>query len=736
MSQTISNRFRKPTWPTLATLVALFLAATLPQDAQAGTTITRANINSTLTAGGAWTGNTAPGPTDIALWDLTISAANCGRALGASVAWGEIQVLSPSGSGVTIANTASAVLSLNSVSGVGIDMSSASQNLTINNHVTLGASQSWTVATGRTLTLGAYTLTLGGYALTLNGAGNTTINQAIAADSGSITMNNASGSLTLAGANAFTGGLYIKAGTVSLNTGTAAGNTAGTIYLGDATIGANVTLTVGNSITTGIANPISVVSGNAGSATINFAAPGGTGYINGPITLNSHDLFIGNTTTRNSQIQGGINGSGNLTFSQSSGKIVVTTGGNINITGNITFNNTGPATDVNCNITGTGSISNIGTGSGAITISGTIGSSVNGIYQSSSTSALVLGGVNSFIGGVTLNSGTLTLSSATALGDTTGTLTINGGVLTSGTSNLALTTNNPQNWNANFTFAAGQNLDLGTGAVALGSVERQVTVNGNNLTVGGTISGTGSLTKLGPGTLILAGANAYTGPTTITQGTLQIGNAGTTGSLNPLSNITDNGTLKFGRSNTITQGSDFGSIIGGTGGVYVTGGGTVVLKGLNTFTGPVTVEGINSYLSFDTIKNVGSGSSALGAPTDATGGQINISNDTSTGKLLYVGTGDTTDRVINLSGKTAGGVIQADNTAGVLQFTSDLLIISATGVYGAKTLTLQGTGTGEFAGAIGDYNTSSGSITSVTKTGTGVWTLSGANSYTGGTKLS
>ena len=52
-----------------------------------------------------------------------------------------------------------------------------------------------------------------------------------------------------------------------------------------------------------------------------------------------------------------------------------------------------------------------------------------------------------------------------------------------------------------------------------------------------------------------------------------------------------------------------------------------------------------------------------------------------------------------------------------------------------KTLTLQGStaGTGEFGGAIVDNSV--GNTTAVTKAGTGTWTLSGANTYTGGTTV-
>ena len=92
-----------------------------------------------------------------------------------------------------------------------------------------------------------------------------------------------------------------------------------------------------------------------------------------------------------------------------------------------------------------------------------------------------------------------------------------------------------------------------------------------------------SLTKVGGGTLILTAANTYTGGTTISGGTLQLGNGGTTGSI--VGNVTDNGVLAVNRSDAVT----FAGVISGTGAFNQIGSGTTTLNGINTYTGATTV---------------------------------------------------------------------------------------------------------------------------------------------------
>ena len=92
-------------------------------------------------------------------------------------------------------------------------------------------------------------------------------------------------------------------------------------------------------------------------------------------------------------------------------------------------------------------------------------------------------------------------------------------------------------------------LQLGTGDADGGVSAINITNNGalvvnrsDNLTLGSAIAGSGTLTKIGPGSLILSGANTYNGTTVLSQGTLQVDQSSSgSGSL-----VSSNGTVLAG----------------------------------------------------------------------------------------------------------------------------------------------------------------------------------------------
>ena len=94
------------------------------------------------------------------------------------------------------------------------------------------------------------------------------------------------------------------------------------------------------------------------------------------------------------------------------------------------------------------------------------------------------------------------------------------------------------------------------------------------------LSGLGSLVvRAGSNTVTLTGNNTYTGGTTITSGTLQLGAGGTIGSI--VGNVTNNGALVFDHSDNVM----FGGVISGNGSVTQQGGGVLTLTGPDTYSG-------------------------------------------------------------------------------------------------------------------------------------------------------
>jgi len=120
------------------------------------------------------------------------------------------------------------------------------------------------------------------------------------------------------------------------------------------------------------------------------------------------------------------------------------------------------------------------------------------------------------------------------------------------------------------------NFSLGVGGMFLDS-------NGFNVTASSVMSGLGGLTKQGTGTLTLTEDNTYSGGTTISAGTLQLGDGGTSGSI--LGNVSNNGMLAFDRSDILS----FAGTVSGMGAVNQIGTGTTILTSANTYTGGTTI---------------------------------------------------------------------------------------------------------------------------------------------------
>ncbi len=210
----------------------------------------------------------------------------------------------------------------------------------------------------------------------------------------------------------------------------------------------------------------------------------------------------------------------------------------------------------------------------------------------------------------------------------------------------------------------------------------------------GVLGGTSGLTKTGAGTVILSGANSYTGPTVINAGTLQVGDGGASGMLAGASEITvgESGTLTY-NSSTVINGVL--NNISGTGTINKSGA-QMGWTGSNIFSGTINV--LSGKLAF-------SGS-------ESEDGQPNVN----------IASG----AVVSIGAEFAGGTA----TLGTITSSGGGIDCAFGATAGTRTLQVNQTANGVFSGPMTD--SSSGRILALTKTGPATLTLAGTNTITGG----
>ena len=399
------------------------------------------------------------------------------------------------------------------------------------------------------------------------------------------------------------------------------------------------------------------------------------------------------------------------------------------------------ALDVAGAISGTGSLTQNGTG--VLTLSGANSYSGGTIVTAGVLAAGSDGALGAPSSGLTLNGGTFRYLSAFGLGagravsvggsggtiDTQGfnaaiggTITGSGGLSKSGTGTLTLTGNSSYSGNTTVAQGALQLGNGGAGGSVAGNIQLQsgtrLIVNRNDsFVLPGIVSGTGSLTQAGTGTTILTASNSYTGGTTIQQGTLQLGNGGTTGSIT--GNIANNGNLTINRSDSYT----LAGIVSGTGSLTQAGTGTTILTAENSYTGGTTIQQGTLQLG-----NGGTSGSIIG--NIANNGNLTINRSdaytlagivSGTGSLTQAGTGTTILTADN--SYTGGTTIQQ----GTLQLGNGGTTGSITGnVSNFGMLVFDRADTLAFAGVISGTG-------AVTQAGTGTTLLPAVQSYTGNT---
>uniref|UniRef100_UPI00111A0F90 autotransporter-associated beta strand repeat-containing protein n=1 Tax=Salmonella enterica TaxID=28901 RepID=UPI00111A0F90 len=346
-----------------------------------------------------------------------------------------------------------------------------------------------------------------------------------------------------------------------------------------------------------------------------------------------------------------------------------------------------------------------------------------GRVEKSGDDTLTLSGSNTYTGGTLISGGTLVANDVNALGtgdvtddaalmlNTGGDFTNNiggtGRVEKSGDDTLTLSGGNTYTGG---TLISGGTL-VATNVDALGSGD--VTDNATlELNTGGdfdnAISGSGQVVKSGDETLTLSGANSYTGGTLISGGTLVASNVEALGT----GDVTDNATLE------LNTGGDFINSIGGTGRVEKSGDETLTLSGTNSYTGGTLISG--GTLIATNVDALGSGDVTDNATLELNTGGDFTNNISGSGQVVKSG-----DETLTLSG--------ANTYTGGTTISGGTLVASNVEALGTGDVTDNATLELNTSGTFDNVISGSGQVV---KSGDDALTLSGANSYTGGTTIS
>lgn len=395
---------------------------------------------------------------------------------------------------------------------------------------------------------GSGTLVMGNNANTITGA--------VSVSAGTLQL----GNLTATATHAFSGtGLSVASGATLSMAGTSSGTVTHTYNFGGL---------LGSTSDTNTANAIQLGGGTLAFSSTNATTKAFNARIHN--SGNSIISYTGTSFTHSLNLNRAITGTGTLRFDWTGGGTrsvnianLATTGTAHNFTGTVNLGTAASAVNFNLGQS---------LGASAYEIRGAWILNNNTSNGLNSASAITL-----FDAGSTLSLGSNPWVNAS------GTLTANNGTVSLGTGASSFAT---------FTLSSTGTVTLNAGAGGSLTAGTSYDIRQGTLTGTGGLSGSATLTKSTTGTAIIATNNSLTGTTTISAGTLQIGNGGITGTLGSGA-VTNDGTLALNRSDSTT----WGNLISGSGSLSVSGGGTLTLSAANSYTGTTTVTGSSLVLS-------------------------------------------------------------------------------------------------------------------------------------------
>ncbi|ECG5658611.1 AIDA autotransporter-like protein ShdA, partial [Salmonella enterica subsp. enterica serovar Kentucky] len=530
------------------------------------------------------------------------------------------------------------------------------------------------------------------------------------------------GTLILNAENTYTGGTTISGGTLVATNVDALGS-------GDVTDDATLELNTGGTFDNAIGGSGNVVKSGADTLTLSGSNSytGGTTISGGTLVASNVEALGTGDVTNNATLElntGGdfINNIGGTGRVEKSGDDTLTLSGSNTYTGG-TLINGGTLVASNVEALGTGDVTDNATLE--LNTGGTFDNAISGSGQvvKSGDETLTLSGTNSYTGGTTISGGTLVATNVEALGsgDVTddATLELNTGgtfdnaisgsgqVVKSGDKMLTLSGAN--SYSGGTLISDGTLVASNVEALGTGDVTNNATLE---LNTGGdftnNISGSGQVVKSGDDTLTLSGANSYTGGTTISGGTLVATNVEALGS----GDVTNNAVLE------LNTGGTFDNAISGSGQVVKSGDKTLTLSGANSYTGGTTIN--DGTLVANDVNALGTG-------------------DVTDNAVLELNTGGDFDNAISGSGQVVKSGDETLTLSGSNTYTGGTIISGGTLV----ATNVEALGTGDVTDNAtlelntgGDFDNAIGGTGSVVKSGDKTLTLSGANSYTGGTTIS